>query len=328
MDLSFTKKRQKYIFFSGKGGVGKTTLSAAKALELSKQDKKVLIVSTDPAHSLSDSFDVKIDPEITEITNNLYGVEIDPKKAMDDYQKKMKSSEMEGMDILGGFGLDELNMAGNSPGMNEFAAFNKFLEFMDKEEFDYVVFDTAPTGHTLKFLSLPDIMGSWIGKMIKIKSKFSQMTSMFKGFMPFGEKEDEEQFDLSPLEELEAKIREAKDIMSDEEKTDFNLVTIPEKMSILETERTVEELHKNCISVNEIIINKIIPEQEKCEFCKSRRKMQLDNLKDIKIKFQEQSVAQIPLLKDEIVGINRLEELNRGKGKIKEKIEEVQPRAK
>ncbi|MFB6076025.1 MAG: ArsA family ATPase [Candidatus Aenigmatarchaeota archaeon] len=326
MDLSLTKKRQKYIFFSGKGGVGKTTLSAAKSLELSKQDKKVLIVSTDPAHSLSDSFGVEIDPEITKITDNLYGVEIEPKKAMADYQSKIKSCEMKEMDILGGFGLDELSMAGNSPGMNEFAAFNKFLQYMDKEEFDYIVFDTAPTGHTLKFLSLPDIMGSWVGKMIKIKSKFSQMTNMFKGFMPFGENEDKEQFDLSPLEELEVKIREAKDIMSDGERTDFNLVTIPEKMSILETERTIEKLNKNNIGVNEIMINKIIPEQETCEFCKSRRRMQLDNLKDIKIKFKDQLIVKIPLMKNEIVGLNGLKKLNQER--IKRKIEEVRPRAK
>lgn len=324
MDLSLSRKKQKYIFFSGKGGVGKTTLSAAKALDLSEQDNKVLVVSTDPAHSLSDSFGQDIKSEITKIRENLHAIEIDPKKAMDEYQEKMESSEMEGMDMLGGFGLDELNMASNSPGMNEFAAFDKFLQCMDEDKFDYIIFDTAPTGHTLKFLSLPDIMEGWVGKMLMIKSKFSQMSNMFKGFMPFGESEEKEQVDLTPLQDLKDKIEEAREIMTDQQRTEFNLVTIPEKMSIEETDRTIDKLKDNDMEVSTIIVNKIIPEQSGCDFCKARRRMQIKNLEELRERFENYELVEIPLLKEEIVGINRLSELNNEKSLIKESIEEVQ----
>ncbi|MBN2042544.1 MAG: ArsA family ATPase, partial [Candidatus Aenigmarchaeota archaeon] len=161
------KKETTYHFFSGKGGVGKTSVSAATALHFSRNGKKTLIISTDPAHSLSDSFETKIGGEVKELRKNLFAVEIDPKKAMQEYKERLMP-KIENMGMLKGLGLDDtFDIAGMTPGIDEIAAFDKFLQYMQSKDYDIIVFDTAPTGHTLRFLSLPDVLDSWVGKMIK-----------------------------------------------------------------------------------------------------------------------------------------------------------------
>lgn len=301
--MLFDKTKQKYEFYSGKGGVGKTTLSAARALRLSEEDKRVLIVSTDPAHSLSDSFSVEIGPEIKQIKENLYGVEINPEKALKDYKEKIKTGEMGGLEE---FGMGDFNLTGVSPGMDEFAAFDKFLQYMNKEEYDYIIFDTAPTGHTLRFFSLPEIMEGWIGKIIKLKIKFSQISNLFKKFMPFSEEKEEDK-SMKALERMKERIKKARKVMTNPNKTKFNLVLTPEKMGIEETKRTIETLKKENIQINEIIINKLIPKTSNCDFCKARRKMQEKNLKEIEERFKNYKLKRIPLKKEEVVGFNRLE---------------------
>lgn len=198
--IKMNNKKTNFIFVGGKGGVGKTTISAATALWMAKSGKKTLIISTDPAHSLSDSFGMKIGHVPTKIIENLYAVEIDPEKAVEEYKEKLKSQ----MDMTQGMGLDlleeEMDLASMSPGIDEAAAFDQFIRYMTTNEYDVVIFDTAPTGHTLRLLSFPDIMDSWVGKMIKLRKQLQAMTKMFKKILPFTSDENDEDKALENLE--------------------------------------------------------------------------------------------------------------------------------
>ena len=310
--LGLRKGETDFYLFGGKGGVGKTSMAAATALHFSEKGKKTLIISTDPAHSLSDSFETKIGGDIKKLKKNLFAVEIDPKKAMREYKEKI-SPQMEKMDFLKGLGLeDTLDFAGNTPGIDELAAFDKFLQYMNSKDYDVIVFDTAPTGHTLRFLSLPDVLDSWVGKMINIRLKFSGIISTFKKLLPFGEaKEDDQKLGTGQLEAMKSRIEEAKKILSDSERTHFNLVTIPEAMSIYESERSLNVLKEYNIPVETVIVNQLIPENKRCAFCTEKRRIQQERMKEIKNKFNGYHILQISLHKDEVKGFTMLEKVGK-----------------
>ncbi len=307
--FKFNKGKTTFVFVGGKGGVGKTTVSAATALWMAKQGKKTLVISTDPAHSLADSLEKPIGHLPTPIMENLHAVEIDPEVAMEDYQVKMKeqaaSNPGMGMDML----QDQMDMASMSPGIDEAAAFDKFLQYMTTDEYDIVIFDTAPTGHTLRLLSFPEIMDSWVGKMIKIRKQVGSMAKAFKNIMPFMGDEEEEDRALEDMEVTKKKIREARAVMADPERTSFKMVVIPEEMSIYESERAMEALKKFNIYSDGVIVNQILPEETDCEFCQARRTLQQKRLKQIHEKFQGQLVAELPLLKEEAKGVSTLEKV-------------------
>ena len=186
--FKFNKDKTTFIFVGGKGGVGKTSISSATALWLAEQGKKTLVVSTDPAHSLSDSLEVPIGHYPREIKTNLYAVEIDPDEAMAEKQTALEAQkENSSDDMLGGldFLTDQMDLASSSPGADEIAAFEVFLSVMTSNEFDVVVFDTAPTGHTLRLLSFPEVMDSWVGKAMMAKAKLGSLANSLKNIMPF-----------------------------------------------------------------------------------------------------------------------------------------------
>jgi len=302
----FNKGKTTFVFIGGKGGVGKTTVSAATALWLADEGKKTLVISTDPAHSLSDSFEKNIGHDPTPIAENLFAAEIDPEVAMKDYQAKMKEQQAlnPGMDM--GMLEDQMDMASMAPGIDETAAFDKFLQYMTTDEYDIVIFDTAPTGHTLRLLTFPEMMDSWVGKMIKIRRQVGSMAKAFKNIMPFMGDEEEEDRALEDMEESKKQIRAARGVLSDPNRTSFKMVVIPEEMSIYESERAMEALKKNNMFADGVIVNQIQPEEADCEFCRARRKIQEKRLETIKQKFGEQVIAQIPLFEEEVKGIDRL----------------------
>ncbi len=307
--FKFNKGKTTFVFIGGKGGVGKTTVSAATALWFARNGKKTLIISTDPAHSLSDSFERNIGYNPTPIAENLEALEIDPDRAMQEYQAKMKEQQSlnPGMDM--GMIQDQMDMASMSPGIDEAAAFDKFLQYMTTDEYDIVIFDTAPTGHTLRLLSFPEMMDSWVGKMIKIRRQVGSMAKAFKNIMPFMGDEEEEDRALEDMEETKKQIREARGIMADPERTSFKTVIIPEEMSIYESERAMEALNKNNMHTDGIIVNQIQPEEADCDFCKARRSIQEKRLEMIKQKFGDQVIAEIPLLNHEVKGMDELKQI-------------------
>jgi len=311
-DLIRKKKETKYYFFSGKGGVGKTSIAAATALWFSqKMKKKVLIISTDPAHSLSDSFETEIGGDIKKLRKNLFAVEIDPKKAMQEYKEKFMP-EIEKTEFLKGLGLDGMfDMAGMTPGIDEIAAFDKFLQYMQSRDYDIIIFDTAPTGHALRFLSLPNILDSWVGKMIKLRMKFSGLANLIKKVLPFGESDDKQGFGTEQLDEMKERIKKAKEILSDPERTFYNIVMIPEELAIFESERSLKVLKEYGIPVKTIIVNELIPENPGCDFCTEKRKLQQKRLKTIRDKFSRFKIMELPLYKEEIKGFSMLEKVGK-----------------
>ncbi|MCD6495727.1 MAG: ArsA family ATPase [Candidatus Aenigmarchaeota archaeon] len=302
----------KYLLFAGKGGVGKTSMAAATATALSEKGKKVLIVSTDPAHSLSDSLGKKVGPDEKKITKNLYAIEIDPQKAVGEYKEKIMP-KVDSIDALRGLGLgDTFDMMGMTPGIDELAAMDKFLQYMQSHEYDYIIFDTAPTGHTLRFLSLPELMDSWVGKIIMIRMRFSGMMGMVKKILPFSKDEPDNDMGLEHLQAMKKRMEEARKTLSDPKKTTYNLVMIPEEMSILESERSVPVLRKYGITIGSVIVNQIIPSNPKCPFCTAKRRQQLGRMKDIKERFSGYKIKEVELMKEELHGLKMLSATGKG----------------
>jgi arsenite-transporting ATPase len=303
------ERETRFMFFSGKGGVGKTSIATATALWLARRGQKILIISTDPAHSLSDSFDTDIGGEVKKIEKGLFAVEIDPKLSMKEY-KEVFTPELEKVSALKGFGLEEtFDMAGMTPGIDEVASFDRFLRYMNSSEYDVIVFDTAPTGHTLRFLSLPDVLDSWIGKLIKIRVRLSSITGMVKKLLPIGDSEDEKDHALEGLEGMKKRIEQAKEIMADPKKTQYNMVMIPEVMSIYESERSLSFLNEVGIPLHGVIVNQIIPQNLHCKFCKEKRRLQIERLDGIKKKFPKNNVLELKLFKEEVRGKPMLEKV-------------------
>lgn len=305
--VTFNKKKTTFIFIGGKGGVGKTTVSAATALWCARMDKKTLIISTDPAHSLGDSFDRVIKHVPTPITHNLEAIEIDPDRAMDEYKEKMQMQQKYN-DALGVFS-EQLDVMSSSPGIDEVASFNKFMEYMNTDTYDVIIFDTAPTGHTLRLLSFPEMMDSWMGKLIKTKKTLGSAAKKLKHIIPFMGSEEDEEASMEELEEAKKEIIEARKVLTDSSRTTFKTVLIPEEMSIIESSRAMDALHKSNIATDGVIVNKIQPDNDHCEFCKARRKIQEKRLDTIKATFEGQIIAEVPLQAHEVRGIDQLYEI-------------------
>jgi len=227
---------------------------------------------------------------------------------MQEYKEKFMP-KIEGS-FLSSMGLeDTFDMAGMTPGMDEIAAFDKFLRYMNSEEYDIIIFDTAPTGHALRFLSLPDVLDSWVGKMIKIRMQFAGIAGLVGKLLPFGGKDQQEGFGAEQLEAMKERIKTAKEILSDPKRTHFNLVLIPEEMSIFESERSLSALKAYSIPVEGVVVNNIVPENMHCKFCKERREMQKSRLKTISRKFRKYRIKKLHLFAEEVKGIRMLEKV-------------------
>ncbi|MHA1300472.1 MAG: ArsA family ATPase, partial [Candidatus Helarchaeota archaeon] len=308
-----TQKDLRFLLFGGKGGVGKTSSSAATSVWLADHGQEVLILSTDPAHSLSDSFDQNLSGgEIVPIkgAKGLYGLEMDPKKEYSKYQKTMQESDVEIPKEIG-FMMDGLEdmQAMTPPGTDETLAFSKVLEFIQTtEEYDTIIFDTAPTGHTLRLLHLPTLLNSFFGKIITFRMKMGQIWGKMKAFF---KREDYEDDSLDQLKRLKEVIEEANKQLTDPKKTSFVIVMIAEMMAIYETERLLENLYEVEIPCSSIIVNQLFPQNldVDCKFCNSRRDMQQKNLKEIKDIYAEDfNLIEVRLFPTEIRGLDKLRE--------------------
>jgi len=305
MSLSdLAHKNLKFILVGGKGGVGKTTMASALALELAKK-RKTLIFTTDPAPSLGDSLEQKLSNEPVKIigVENLWAMEIDAKIVLEEYKKEYGEDIL---DILhqGTYLSDEEAeemFKLDIPGLDEVMGLKKITDFIDSKEYDLYIVDTAPTGHTLKLLALPELLDGWIKFLASLRWRYHYMTERFSGKKKV-EKADE--FLLT----MKKTVKKVRGLLQDSAKTEFIVVTIPEAMGVLETEDLVKDLEKTHIPTSHIIINNIFPEN-KCDFCKSRRKSQEKYIGEIKQKFTKFNISEITLQPEEIRGIKNLKSL-------------------
>jgi len=254
-----------WVFVGGKGGVGKTTTSCCLGVQLAKTRTKVLIVSTDPAHNLSDAFCQKIGREPTPIEgfDNLSAMEIDANNDMEEMQRTMAEQGAED-EKDGGLSSMMSELTNSIPGIDEAMSFSELMKQVQNLDFDVVVFDTAPTGHTLRLLSFPTILEKALGKVMELKDRFGgligQATAMMGGGNNPGATQDAI---VGRLEETRVVINKVNDAFQDPALTTFVCVCIPEFLSIYETERLVQELSKFGIDTHNIVVNQVLfPEKD------------------------------------------------------------------
>ena len=309
-----------YVLYGGKGGVGKTTMAAATALASANAGTSTLVVSTDPAHSLSDTLDTEIPSRPARIREDapLWAVEIDPDDALS--QAGMFGQEggfAGGLDALLGAGAgDSSGDAAMMPGADEAAAMQLLLEYLDDERFERVVVDTAPTGHTLRLLELPEVLDSMVGKFLQIRERFGGMLEGMKGV--FGAGGEEEGDGFGDLDAVKERVERLRSVLTDPTRTDFCVVMVPEEMSVLESERLVGRLRGFGVPVGTVVVNRVMepladvadvpteafvaPDPEHCEFCSRRWEVQQRALAEAQDLFRGHDVKRVPLLAEEVRG--------------------------
>lgn len=293
-----------FIIFGGKGGSGKTTCSCATALYLGQKykSKKILVVSTDPAPSVGDSFDIEVGNKITQIKDNVFAQELDAKELIKDFRKK----NLEIIKTIADRGtyLDREDIEQfaslSVPGMDEVMAIIKITDLLKIREYDLIILDTAPTGHTKVLLSLPKAMRRWLKVADLMMEKHRFLARRIRGKYI---KDECDKF----IEDTLADIKRVEELLKDFERTEFIPVTIPEPMSILETESLVRDLEQMDIPVKSIICNRV-PMADKCPFCRSRAKEKEKHMVMIEEKFKDYNLLKVPLFPTEVRGQESLNE--------------------
>lgn len=253
------------LFFGGKGGVGKTTLAAAFAALCARQGRRTLLVSTDPAHSAGDMLGAALGPEPRDVSPYLEAVEIDPAYEADRYIAEVKAriadttpprlvAEVE----------RQIDIARVTPGAEEAALFERFARFVEDVggRYDRLVFDTAPLGHTLRLLALPEQMSAWMHGLIGRRRKVAALARMWRAVAGAAAGDEREARDpvLDALEERIARFRRTRAIVTSPRRTAFVFVAIPERLPLLETERAVVALRRHAIPVGGVFVNRVRPE--------------------------------------------------------------------
>jgi len=300
-----------FSFFGGKGGTGKTTCAAARALALAEEGIKTLVVSTDPAHSLADAFDIPISEEIGLIAPNLWAIEID---AEIEAQKYMKGIQEKMLHIVSPVIVEEIKrqieIAYNSPGAEEAAIFDKFIELMEHmgDPYEAIVFDTAPTGHTLRLMTLPEILGAWLQHLIEKRARAVELMSMVAKY----DREVRQKMETDPITDILGRRKEkfeiARRILTDPALCAFYFVLNAEKLPILETERAIRLLRKYGIPIGGVLVNRVIPEGAGA-FMEQHRQAQQGYLQTIHETFSDLPITEIPFLDTDIRGVNELDKI-------------------
>lgn len=293
------------IFVGGKGGVGKSTSAAAIAWKSAKEGNRTLLVSTDPAHNVGDIFNRQIGGKTIEIADNLYALEIDPEVETENYIKGVKanikgsvhSSMMEEVNR-------QLDTAKASPGADEAALFDKLIHIIleERKNFDKLVFDTAPTGHTIRLLTLPELMGVWIEGLLEKRRKTN---ANYTALLNDGEPREDPIYDV--LRERQERFSKARDVLLNEAETGFIFVLNPERLPILETQKALGLLHNYHLHVKTLIVNKVLPEEADGNFLMERKKHEQKYIGLIKETFPKQQLIFIPLFSRDIVSKDQLE---------------------
>ncbi|EGG15997.1 arsenite transport subunit A [Cavenderia fasciculata] len=283
------KDTLKWIFVGGKGGVGKTTTSCSVAIQLAKVKESVLLISTDPAHNLSDAFSQKFTKTPTRVNgfDNLYCMEIDPTPDQDAPEFVDKQKDM--------FNFQEIAMA--IPGIDEAMSFAEVMKLVQTMKYSVIVFDTAPTGHTLRLLSIPSLLDKAMGKFMD--KNFTGIFSSLSGVMG---SETSPQNIESKMQENKKIIEEVNTQFKNPEMTTFVPVCIPEFLSLYETERLIQQLTKLDMDVQNIVVNQIVYPESDCGLCQARRKMQQKYIDQINELYMDFHVTKMPLLKAEVRG--------------------------
>ena len=325
-----------WIFVGGKGGVGKTTTSCCLSVQLAKVRPNVLIVSTDPAHNLSDAFGQKFGREPMKVNgyDNLFCMEVDSSgdAEWEQHEAALAAQGIEADGLQSGMGSIMKDLMTSVPGIDEAMAFAELMKMVQEMNYSTIVFDTAPTGHTLRLLSFPKTMESAIGKLLDLKNRFAGLLMNVTQMMGQGGAEGVEQM-IQKLEQLKGLIDQVHNQIKDPEKTTFVCVCIPEFLSIYETERLVQELSKSEIDTHNVVVNQVLfPDKDAADLVEwhgknkdkldqeakdligktiARKRMQDRYIEQIFELYEDFHVVLMPLLDNEVRGKDSLESFSK-----------------
>lgn len=285
------------ILYTGKGGVGKTSIAAATACKIANEGKKVLVMSTDQAHSLSDSFDIKLGNEPLKIATNLYAMEIDTIIENENIWGNLKGY-IEKLMMLKSKETIESDELLVFPGFEELLSLIKIKEIHDKNEYDVLIVDCAPTGETMSLLKFPDLFKWWMEKIFPLKKKGARIAkpiieATIKIPMPTDDTFDE-------IEKLYSKLHELHSLMLNKDIVSIRIVTTPEKIVVNEAKRSFSYLHLFDYNVDGIIINKIFPEKSLKGYFEKWETIQKQNIQDIEDSFKDIPIFKLELMDNEL----------------------------
>ncbi len=305
---------RRYIMFGGKGGLGKTTFSAATAYYLAKTGKKVLVFSVDPQASLSDIFKQDIFGKgPVPIMPNLYAQEIDADHRIREYQEEIRKK------ILDMYGLDKvpeeidhyIQAAAAEPAMEESAIFDEVVDIVVGGEYDYYIYDMVPLGHALYYLSMASVYDEWIGKITALREEMAEYEQV-AAVMRREEDTQEDQI-LKELQYIKQRINASSRILTDKEKTAFFFVVVPEEMIIFDTQRAAKMFAKFNVPLSGYIVNKVIPaelrEKHIPDYLRNRLDMQSKYLAKIDKVFGKEVLARVPEFERDITGLPMIEKM-------------------
>lgn len=291
------------ILYTGKGGVGKTSIAASTAVKSAKQGLRTLVVSTDPAHSLGDSFDRKLSNEPVEINENLWAQEIDAIHEVEEGWGKVQKyfTELFTSKAVKDITTQELTVF---PGMEDLLSLLRIMNYYREGRFDAIIIDCAPTGETLALLSFPEMFRWWMEKLFPIKKKAIKVAgpiaeSLLKIPMPSGDVLDE-------FDKIYYQLDEMKKLFSDREITSIRIVVNPEKMVIKEAQRSFTYLNIYDFNVDAIVVNRVIPDNVSDSYFKVWKDIQKKYKEDIVDSFTPIPIYYAPLFETEVVGMTML----------------------
>ena len=310
---------KRYQFFGGKGGVGKTTAASATALFLLKSRKQksgadgaspspsILLFSTDPAHSLSDSLELKVGNRLVQVAEHkgakLIAYEMNATLALERFREahgKVLAEIAERGTLLDEEDINELlNLS--LPGLDEVMSLFELSELDREGRYAHVVVDTAPSGHTSRLLRLPEVFTRMVHALDRMGDKHRYMIQHFARRKVVADEVDHF------LTDLTNRIQSVRNLLYDPGETSFTLVTIPEAMSVRETQRYQKLLYEQNVPVTDLIVNRVEQEHDDCVYCRARVKTQKPWLKEIEKSFRELQIHYVPLMAQEVRGLGPLE---------------------
>ena len=306
--------KARYLFFGGKGGVGKTTAASATALYLLNQLKRnesILLFSTDPAHSLSDSLDVRIGNRLVEVKQlrgaRLFAYEMDASLALErfrDANGKVLAEIAERGTLLDEQDINEV-LSLSLPGLDEVMSLFELSELDREGKYAHIVVDTAPSGHTSRLLRLPEVFERMVRAMDLMGEKHRYIVAHFARRRVVADEVD------VFLSDLSKRIEAVRAVLHDQDQTSFTLVTIPEAMGVLETQRYLELLTEQGVPVQDLIVNRVEQEHGGCAYCRARARTQRPWIKRITSTFRNLRIHYVPLQPKEVRGIDDLKKIGK-----------------
>ncbi len=313
-ELANQVTKHSYVMFGGKGGLGKTTFSAATAFWLAQQGKKVLVFSVDPQASLSDIFQRDIFGKgAVKIMDNLYAQEIDADSHIKNYQNEIRQKilDMYGFDKVPDEIEDYIAAASAEPAMEESAIFDAVVDIMVAESYDYYIYDLVPLGHALYYLSMAKVYDEWINKITKLREEMREYETMVAKIKR--QKETDEDKILTELQYIKGRINASSHILTDKVKTAFFFVVVPEEMIILDTAKAAQLFSKFDVPIAGYVVNRVLPtellQKEVPAYLQNRLLMQGKYLKEVDNTFGSQVLARVPEMERDVTGLAMIEKL-------------------